>query len=296
MLRQSADQQVTIYAQDPLSANAALHAKADLNCRVVAVVHFNVSEAQEAVVKGETAEGGVLWRSLMKTESTVLPQLNHLIFVSEFMRRVVVDRIPTAANVAQTVIPNFPSYPEDCANEESDVAGDIISIGTLEPRKNQQFLLHVLSACNQREYRYTLTLAGNGPSRESLEHLAAKLNITEQVRFLGFVPNGAALISSHRVYCHSSQMESFGIVLTEAMARGVPVIAAPVGGIPEVFSDNVEGRYWDLDDPDGAADILICLLEDSMRLQQMSYQAKRTFDNKFHPDVLSEKWLTAITG
>ncbi|MBC7488669.1 MAG: glycosyltransferase family 4 protein [Glaciimonas sp.] len=296
VLAQNVGRFVALYAQDPLSAAAALDARKSSRCRVVAVSHFNVSEASEMAVKGLTSEGGLLWRALMRTERSSLPRVDQLIFVSRFMSRVVNQRLPQLSQVSQVVIPNFSPTPINVSGDYIKLAGDLIAIGTLEPRKNQGYLLRVLAACSKRGRIYQLTLVGDGPDRECLVHLAKQLGVYEQVNFLGFIKNAASLMSSHRIFVHASMMESFGIVIVEALARGLPVISSAVGGIPEIITEGVEGYFWNLDDPEGGADILISLLEDPIRLKKMSYQAKQTFQNRFHPDTLSEKWMTAIAG
>jgi glycosyltransferase involved in cell wall biosynthesis len=296
ILKRLTGRPVTIYAQDTPSAQAALAVRKERSCRVVAVAHFNVSEANEMAIKGLTAEGRPLWRKLMQTERQVLPCLDQLIFVSDFMRRVVNERIPELVNLPQFVISNFPSLPVDELDSRIDLLGDMIAIGTLEPRKNQGFLLRVLSECNARGKRYTLTIVGDGPDLQRLQDLASELGVSNQVHFLGFQPNAARLIPRHRLLVHASHMESQGIVLIEALSYKRPILAPPVGGIPEVFSNGQEGFYWNLDDPRTAADRLVSLLEDPEKWQRMSNRAWETFVSRFHPDVLGKRWMEVLLG
>jgi glycosyltransferase involved in cell wall biosynthesis len=287
---------VTIYAQDPLSTQVALAVRKERSCRVVAVVHFNISEASEAVIRGWTAAGRPLWRTLMQTERQVLPRVDQLIFVSDFMRRVVNERIPELANLPQSVISNFVSLDGDKVDSGIDLSADMIAIGTLEPRKNQGFLLRVLSECNARGKRYTLTIVGDGQDRQRLQDLASELGVSNQVRFLGFQPNAARLIPRHRLLVHASQMENLSIVLIEALAYKRPILAPPVGGMPEVFTNGQEGFYWNLDDPRTAADRLVSVLDDREKWQRMSDRAWETFVSRFHPDVLGKRWMEALLG
>jgi glycosyltransferase involved in cell wall biosynthesis len=91
-------------------------------------------------------------------------------------------------------------------------------------------------------------------------------------------------------------MESFGIVVLESLVRGRPVITASVGGIPEIITEGVEGYFWRLDDPKGGASILISLLNNPALLNEMSIQAKITFETKFNPLLLARTWLDSILG
>jgi len=295
-LRKLAGRVVVIYAQDPLSARAALALRREgYRFRLVAVLHFNISEAYEFQLHGLTREGGPLWRSLMRLEQEVLPQLDKLIFVSDYMRRIVLARNPAAADVAHTVIPNFPEYE---VQEDTSIAerADLISIGTLEPRKNQIYLLQVLAEAKRLGYRYRLTLAGDGPSRLEWEGLAMRLGIADQVDFLGYVSEASRLLPGHRVYVHAAQMESFGIVLVEALSCALPVLAPAVGGIPEVFNDGIEGYAWPLNDVSRCAQKLISLLENDAHRRAMAHAARQRYLTHFSPQVLGPKWLDAIAA
>lgn len=295
-LRGLAGKPAVIYAQDPLSAHAALALRREgYRFRLVTVLHFNISEAYEARLNGLTREGGPLWRSLMRLEQEVLPQLDKLIFVSDYMRRIVLARNPSMAAVEQAVIPNFPEHEiEQVANAAP--RADIISIGTLEPRKNQGYLLHVLAEAKRLGHPYRLTLVGDGPSRKEWEELAERLGIVDQVEFLGYVNGASRFLPGHRIYAHAAHMESFGIVLVEAMSYALPVFAPAVGGIPEVFDNGVEGIEWPLDDATACAQKLIDVLENPEAWNSMSRAARQRYLTRFSPEVLGQRWMNALTG
>jgi len=286
-------ERVVIYAQDPGSAQAALAVRATLlRVRVVMVVHYNISEAFEQTLTGNTTERGRLHAQLLRLERDVLPRVDALIFPSRFMRDQVRERVPATVAVESHVIPNF----ADAVSETGDgtLDGDIISIGTLEPRKNQGFLIRVLAEANRRGYRYTLSLVGRGPSLEELKALARRLGVDAHVRFLGRVDGAINLISRYRVYAHAALMENLPITLLEAMSVRRPIIAPPVGGIPEIFTDGQEGLYWDLSNPQSASKRLISLLEDTELYTRLAKAGGERFESVFSPSVLEPIWLNAI--
>jgi glycosyltransferase involved in cell wall biosynthesis len=90
---------------------------------------------------------------------------------------------------------------------------------------------------------------------------------------------------------HTALNESFGITLIEAMSGGLPVFAAPVGGIPEIFDDGVQGRYLPLDDSKGAADILIASLGEEISLMRMARAAREKFIDKFESRDVAARLL-----
>lgn len=83
-----------------------------------------------------------------------------------------------------------------------------------------------------------LAIAGKGRLRETLERQAADLGLTEQVRFLGFMPDEALPIAYQAAdlsVIPSRALEGFGLILLESLASGTPVMCTPVGGMPEVI-------------------------------------------------------------
>ena len=80
-----------------------------------------------------------------------------------------------------------------------------------------------------------------GPDRQRLQQLARDLGVLDQVHFMGFQPDAKRMLPRYRAYVHSALIENFPFVLVEAAAYGLPVLAAPVGGVPEVFEDGEQG-------------------------------------------------------
>jgi len=281
---------VILYAQDPLSAKAALALRTDKSQRIATVIHFNLSEANEFQMKGITQQNGYLYNQLVNNEKANLPRVDKLFFVSQFMQSIVQERLPETQSIPNVVIANFIEDPAETTSPAT-LSGDIISVGTLEPRKNQTFILKVLAKCNARGHIYSLTLIGDGQDRDELEHLAHDLGLTKQITFLGFRQNPPVYMSSHKVYAHAALMENMPFILIEALSLSLPILAAPVGGIPEVFSDGKEGYYWPLDDIEAAANKLCDILENKNLYTDMSQNARSHFIQHFSKQALADKWL-----
>jgi len=270
-----------IYAQCPVSADVALRCLRHPTQRVALVVHFNISQAEEWIGKGMIERGGRLDRRIRLLEASVVKRVQGLLFVSRFMQSEMSKVWPQldAANVA--IIPNFVSAISGLSPLPGMAGRDLVCIGTLEPRKNQAFLLDVLAEARSRGRRLSLTLVGDGPDRSRLTERVRELGLQEQVHFEGFSPQGRTFIKGHRVYVHAALMENLPVVLLESLSAGVPVVAGQVGGIPEVFEDGVQGRFWPLTDPVGACEVLLSLLNDDSRLQAMRLAALQRFEERF---------------
>jgi glycosyltransferase involved in cell wall biosynthesis len=89
-------------------------------------------------------------------------------------------------------------------------------------------------------------------------------------------------------------MESFGIVLIEAMSRGRPVFAVPQGGIPEIFDDGVEGRYLSFGDVEGNVSRLLGVLGNPDTELSMGRAARRRFLRDFEENVVANRLVSFL--
>jgi glycosyltransferase involved in cell wall biosynthesis len=278
-----------VYAQDPTSANAALLLKKGARQRVVLAVHFNVSQADEMANRGVLKYGDWLYRRTQRREREALANVDEVVFFSYFMQQEILRQGVNPRS--KIVIPHTVSKPMPDLKAEPR---DLIAIGSLEPRKNQTYLLHVLYEAALRGHLYTLTLVGSGEDRGRLEEQARHLGVDGQVSFTGRHPNASSLLGAHKVLVHSAKMETFGIALVEALAAGKPILAPQVGGIPEVFTDGVEGFFWPLEDPAVGASILIRLMEDESLRASMSSAATLRYRTHFEHDLICQKLVSYV--
>ncbi|GAA2789503.1 glycosyltransferase family 4 protein [Kribbella solani] len=282
-----------VYAQCPISAGVALQVRTTQP--VVMVAHFNVSQADEWADEGEIPRDGRLYRSIRSFEARVLGALDGIVYVSEYTRNGLEERIPALRDVPHAVVPN--AVTTDVPTTDSPVVqADLITVGRLDSRKNHRYLLEVLAEAAARGHRYTLSVVGDGVDRRALQTRAAELGLADQVSFLGYQSNPRQLMRSHRLYCHTSTTESFGIVLVEAMAEGLPVIAAAVGGVPEIVRPGTDGLFWPLDDPSAAAGVLISLMSDPAAREQMATAAFEGVQARFAAGIAGRRLRDFVAG
>jgi glycosyltransferase involved in cell wall biosynthesis len=276
-----------IYAQGPPDARAALRARRGPHQRVVMAVHFRVSQADEWADKNEIPRGGSVFRTIRQVEREVIPQVDALVFVSRWGRDALLSWFPEAAAVPSTVIGNFVApLPLESGREP---LGDLVTVGNLDLVKNHRFLLRVLAEAKQAGRSLTLDVFGEGPCRKDLLQLTRSLGLVEQVRFHGFRPDVRESLPHYRAYVHASYSESLPLAIIEAMAAGLPIVTADIGGISELCDDGVEARFWSLDDPARAAATLIGLLDcEPARLKAASAASDR-FRRDFDADVIGPR-------
>lgn len=276
-----------VYAQCPLSAHAALRARASPSQKVILVVHFNVSQADEWAGKSLISMDGAVAEAIRAFESDVIPRLDGLVFVSQFMRALLQARIPAIAALPYTVVPNFVPDPGVPVSRRPEA--DLLCIGTLERRKNQIYALEIVAAARAMGQRLTLTIVGEGPDRPMLEVASRRMGLTDSVRFLGMVRNAAQLFETHRACLHVASIENLPLTLVEALSRGVPVFAAAVGGVPEVFEDGMQGRYLPLDDPRRAAKLVCEWMQHEPSMTRAGVSARARFLGCFESNVAASE-------
>ncbi len=276
-----------VYAQCPVAALAALSARKTCRQAVVMAVHFNISQADEWLGKGLIGAGSKQYNRIRKQEENVMPRLDGLVFVSEFMRNEVLERIPEAEQIPSVVLPNFVPDPGPCPQATPEA--DLISIGSLEPRKNHLYLLDIVAAARDMGTPLKLTLAGDGPQRAALQARVRMLGLDSQVRFAGYVEDAARLLRRHRAYIHTADMENMPLTLIEALAYSRPVFAPPVGGIPEIFRDGQEGRFLPKSNPVEAATLVLDWLRQPARLAVANLAARERFLENFESSVVATR-------
>lgn len=126
-----------------------------------------------------------------------------------------------------------------------------------------------------------LLLVGDGPEMNRIMKLVKASAYKEDVLFLGRQDNLAELYSISDVMLLLSSKESFGLVLLEAMACGVPGIGTNVGGIPEVIEHAKTGYIVDEGDVEAAAENVLTLLHDEALLQSFKEAAKEAVAARF---------------
>ena len=283
-----------VYAQDPAAARAALRARRGPHQRVVMAVHLRISMADEWADKGEITRGGRTFRAIRALEREVIPQVDGLVYVSQWAQDALAQWLPEALAVPSAVVDNFVAPLQAAARQEA--IGDLVTVGNLQPVKNHQYLIRVLSEARRAGYPYTLDVFGDGQMKHQLQELTKSLGMEGLVRLRGYRPDVRDLLPGYRAYVHASYSESSSFAIIEAMAAGLPVIAGNTGPLSELFEDRVEGRFWPLDDPIRAAATLIELIENETVRSAAGAAALARFQREFDAHLIAPRLLSFVMG
>ncbi len=138
----------------------------------------------------------------------------------------------------------------DRVRKEMGLEGQFVwlCIGRLVLQKAYPTLLGAMSLLGNGNR--TLLICGVGPLRDELVALAAQLGVADRVRFLGLRGDVPDLMSAADAFCLSSDMEGLPLVLLQAAAAGLPIVATNVAGNPDVVGEGVNGFLPPPGDPE----------------------------------------------
>jgi glycosyltransferase involved in cell wall biosynthesis len=140
----------------------------------------------------------------------------------------------------------------------------VLTAAYLVERKGIDHLIDAIARVRDGGRPVQLAIAGDGPLRRSLIERAEERGVGDAVHFLGRVPHGdvLSLMARCELFALPSWDEAFGLVYTEAMAQGTPVLAGKGEGPEDFITDGVTGYLAPVRDPQAVADIITKVLDD----------------------------------
>jgi L-malate glycosyltransferase len=189
-----------------------------------------------------------------------------------------------------TVIPNFVDF-ERFSKKKKDhfkiaIApnGEKVIVHTSNFRKVKRIddVLYVFDII-RKKIPAKLLLMGDGPERSHIELMTRKMDLVNDVRFLGKIEAVEEVLSIADLFLLPSEKESFGLAALEAMACQVPVISSDAEGIPEVNIDGVTGYISKIGNVKEMAENALKILKDPeihQRFKLAAYDRARDFDLK----------------
>lgn len=164
-----------------------------------------------------------------------------------------------------------------------------LTVGRLHPIKGYPQLLRACRELRDRGLVWRLRMVGDGPERESLQRSARELGLTDMIEFAGPVSQDA--IQEHYDWADamvmSSFMEGVPVVLMEAMAKQLGVIAPRVGGIPELVAEGVHGLLVPPGSVADLADAMAVLAENPALAAQHGIAGRQRVIDSFSTDGLA---------
>ena len=155
-------------------------------------------------------------------------------------------------------------------------------IGRLVEQKGVDLFIEVAENLISRRDDVGFVIVGDGPLRVELEHVVNAKNIAGKVIFAGYRSDGIAWMKRFDVFLFTSKFEPFGLVITEAMAAGVPVVAAHRrGAVPEIVENGQTGLVVEGDQASILAECVTKVLDDPDLREHIVANAKQMVALRF---------------
>jgi len=166
----------------------------------------------------------------------------------------------------------------------------------LAPVKGHRYLLDAFPAVLRSVPEARVMLAGDGPCRKELQRQAEELGISDRVTFLGHRDDIDRVVEAYDVIALPSLSESMPFSLLEGMARGKPVVASAVGGIPELVEDGRTGYLVPPGDSHALARALVRVLSDQRTTVRMGQAARERVQEYFSLERMVRETVDMMLG
>jgi glycosyltransferase involved in cell wall biosynthesis len=179
----------------------------------------------------------------------------------------------------------------------------ILAVGRLVEKKGMRHLIEAMVEIRATFPKATLSVVGEGPERPALEEQASILGLAASVQFTGAMPNTALpahysqadIVVVPSVYSREGDTEGLPVVLMEAAASGLAIVASDIGGIGDLVRHEATGLLVTPGDPHAIASAVVRLLSDDGLRQSLGRAARREVTERFSTERVVDQFDALFT-
>ena len=157
----------------------------------------------------------------------------------------------------------------------------VIMVAALRPHKGHETLLLAADKLVRAGHNFKFVIVGDGPRMEELNHMTIQLGLQNHVLFLGERHDIPELLRLSDISVLPSPKETLPLFILESMAAGVPVIATPVGSVPDIIANNVNGKLVNPGDSDMLAEAVRETLDNKELSLQLVANAQHVVSERY---------------
>ena len=176
-------------------------------------------------------------------------------------------------------------------NRRDDIRENyILFAGTIIPRKGYADLIKAFALIAEKYSNWKVVFAGNGEI-ENAKRIANNCGISQQTEFLGWVKGEKKeeVFQKASIYCLASDGEGFPMGVLDAWAYGIPCVVTPVGGIPDIVKDGVNGLIYPVGNIKELASKLDLLITNEDLRKSIVKETDKYVNNDFNVSVINKK-------
>lgn len=220
--------------------------------------------------------------------SLALRDTNQVTSVSGFLARETEDVFGLPQNSVNVVYNSID--PNQFKPYEGEKELSIVAASNFRPVKQIPLMIEMFSKLSSDFPEWKLKLIGYGPEYPIANRVARENNVRDQVEFLGIRKDVPTIIAKSSILASTSQIESFGLTIAEAMSTATPVWAPRVGGIPEISIDNENGLLFDPEDKSEGLEKLARMMSDGQLRKRLGENGRKRITEHFTPHVIAAEY------
>lgn len=218
-------------------------------------------------------------------ERALMNRTDLFLFESEFARNTYQRLVGKPKNLVRCVFNGVTAKEFDPLVMAAD-ATSVVYVGEFRHIKGADILIEAVGKLRAQGRPVTLTLAGDGEETSTLRSLRERLELGAAVHFIGHVPARFGF-SKGSLLVVPSRGDSMPYVVIEAAASGIPMIAANVGGIPEIFGPFTDGLVPP-NDVDALATAIAAAMDDPAKAQARAQALRERVFQHFSQNAMVE--------
>lgn len=164
----------------------------------------------------------------------------------------------------------------------------LLHIGRFSEQKNHEELIDAFEMCLQKNANLKLYLVGIGEKKDMVEDKVRNMGLEKNVIFMGALPSCYEIMNKADIFLLPSKWEGMPMTLIEAMATGLPCIAYPVGGIPDIIENDVTGSL-----PKNVEELSECILKysNSKEIRKKIGKNAQKYSKLFSSENMCKRYL-----
>jgi len=248
---------------------------------------YSVLEDNLTTVKGHPTLEKML---ISKTDANiVITKATYRTFIDLGFDRKRIVFIPNGINLPEKKFYSD-AHIEATRNDFGISEGPVVcTIGRLDKNKNQQILLRTAPRILEDFPNTKFLIVGEGPLKTELEELSLKLNLAYNVIFTGYRSDIYSILEMSDIFVLPSLSEFHPVTVLEAMAMKKPVIASPVGHIPDTVIHGKTGLLVTPNDENALRDTIIQLLRNKEKAKRMGMEGYENVKENFSNEKVIKK-------
>jgi glycosyltransferase involved in cell wall biosynthesis len=221
-----------------------------------------------------------------RLEALTIPRSHGVVCITQYTREAVV---PLARQT--WVVPNAVDARFFEVENKPDESGTILCVGNVCVRKNQNAFIRALDDCALAKKAKVVFLGGTVDGDPYAEEFLSLVNSRPWCLYAGFADREAlkGYLKHASLLALPSLEDNCPMVVLESMAAGVPVVAAKVGGVPDLIEDGKTGLFCDPLNPSSMRSAVERMLHDSALATEIAKSAKRRALQRFHPHAIATR-------